>query len=487
MRGQRLLGRFLVQQRFGPVNRAAEHHAFANANQSFGHQPLGMRSALVQLQKLVHQLRRHWLWKTTAGSNNHVDTLGHEQMPSPDGNAEGAITWYDYEGKDYLSPQIRGSRIEPAVIAVVQPNGTTSWVKYERNGWGKPTNIITKWVEAGNAKQRSERYVYSGDGVDLLEKWHHNGTSEHRDFGISYNSDRQPLRHTNALGEITVFTYSNKKLSTETSPAGLVSTYSYGANNGYLERVVDSVSGTPFRTNQYSWSNQRLQKHTNELGLVLTYTWDALGRLTRLDFPDSTYLENVYQNGSGTKFLDPLGTKDRLGNWTYFSYNFRRQVARHTNAIGTITGYGYCDCGTLQAVTNGVGTAVALVTTYNYDNQSRLLNVYGPGGINITNQYDSLGRLTNVLDAAGGTTNWYDGLGRLVLVTNALGRVRSTVYDTEDRVTSSTDANGVTTTFTYDALGRVRTQTLSGGGTNAFGYTANVTAGPTTIPTSLAK
>jgi YD repeat-containing protein len=75
---------------------------------------------------------------------------------------------------------------------------------------------------------------------------------------------------------------------------------------------------------------------------------------------------------SRTNLLDLTATKDRLGNWTYFTYNAIRQRVAITNALNKLTQYTYCSCGQLESITEGVGTPEASTLSYSHDLQGRL-------------------------------------------------------------------------------------------------------------------
>ena len=100
---------------------------------------------------------RHWLRK--AGGTR---TLGHsldmERWPSPDGSTVGQTVWYDYEGKDLVAyPREEGTRPLPLCVAVVVAPGPprcSHYVRYERNQWGKPTEIVQAAVKIGRASCR---------------------------------------------------------------------------------------------------------------------------------------------------------------------------------------------------------------------------------------------------------------------------------------------------------------------------------------------
>jgi YD repeat-containing protein len=430
---------------------------------------------------------RHWLWKLDPSSLNHVDTLNHEQLPSPDGGlTEGAITWYDYDGKSYTAPYMRGTRMEPAVIARVQPDGSTTWTWFQRNGWGRATKEIERWVENGSARTRTNTYAWSSDGLDLLEHRFGSSEGEHLEVGYGYDVSvpRFPVRMTNALNEITHFTYyPDKQLKTAQYPSGLLTNNIL--TSGYVTATIDYFGSTPFRTNSFTWEYGRIKTHTSPRGLTTTNTYDALDRLTRIDFTNGANMAFAYTNGSGVKLLHRTYMKNEIGAVTRWEYNSLAQVAREFDPLDRITAYGYCSCGTLDRVTNALGSGLDLVTAFVYDMQGRLTETYGPGGINLTNVYDSWGRVTRVKDALGTKTNIFDNLGRLVRVDKAFGQEQRVLYNNEGLIRTNIDSGAVSTIMNYDNLHRLTTRTV-GPGTETFAYSPNVW-GPTSYTDQLSK
>ncbi len=429
--------------------------------------------------------QRRWLAYDYASSQ--MDTISTEQAPSPDGSTEGAITWYDYAGKPSGTNCMQGSQMLPSVIARVQPDGSTWWMYYHRGAWGEVTNVTEKWTANGTDYFRTNTYNYASNEIDLVGHYGPNGELVR---GVDYNANHQPLYETNALGEVTAYTYdSSRRLSTLLTPAGLLSTDTYGTD-GYLASRVDSVyGGSAIATNSYTWLNAAVRTHTDPRGLTVTYTYDPLYRLWQVDYPDGTYTTNRYTadgTASGTPWLDLTWSRDRLGNVTTYTYNGLRQLTTRTDPLSRVTGYGYCECGALTSLTNAVGTPVQQVWNYSYDYQGRRTQTVNPDNTTISYQYDLPGRLTVVTDAWGSVTNAYDNLNRLVAVNNAYGQVRAVAYELHDWPTNTVDANGVSVASTYDLLGRLRTRTYPDSGVEAFGYTANVT-GPTSYTNQISK
>jgi RHS repeat-associated protein len=417
---------------------------------------------------------RHWL-ASTVNIYTHYDTLSIEQDPSPDGSTEGQLTWYDYVGKPVGVNYERGSQVMPSVVAKVMPDGSTWYENFTRNSIGKPTQMIEKWVSGASALYRTNSYTYSSDGIDLLENRFDPSGANKLVVGYGYNGSypHQAVRMTNALGEITYYTYDNsQRLTSVQTPGGLLTTNVYGGD-GFLSSTVDSaVGGSAIRTNSYTWSKGLVLTHTDERGLKTTNTWDGLRRLTRIDFPDTTYIKQAYTNGSGTMLLNRTFTKDRLGFETRYEYNGLRQITKVTDARTNVTAYGYCTCGTLEYITNAFGSALAEVTHYVYDYRGLRVETYFADSTSRTNRYDLLGRPAVTSDALGSATNTYDNLSRLVTVSNYFGQLLATTYDVENHPIYVTDANGVTITNTYDNLDRLLTRTYPDTGAEKFGYSA---------------
>src|SRR5436190_1562262 len=257
---------------------------------------------------------------------------------------------------------------------------------------------------------------------------------------------------------------------------------------------MDFSGSTYFRTNAFTYGTDGLvYSQTDERGLTVTNYYDALQRLAGRLFPDGTTTSNLYyrldgqsypNSSGGTNLLDLTATKDRFGDWTYFAYDAMRRKVYETNAIGTVTAYDYCQCGALESVTYALSTPVQQTINYNYDKQGNTTVITYPDGTGVTNRYDSLGRVTNVLSGFASLTNTYNNQGLVVAVSNAFGRVQSTTSDILDRATNNVDANGVSINSTFDNLNRLLTRTYPDTGQEKFVYTLNI-AGATSYTNQL--
>ena len=281
------------------------------------------------------------------------------------------------------------------------------------------------------------------------------------------NTNHLPDATFDALDQETAYTYNRHgQVTSIITPASLTTTNIYYTSVGSAGRLQTTIDLEISRTNAFTWyTNGLLDTHTDERGLTTTYYWDNLQRLTGSSFPDSTTTSNLYT------YLDLTAAKDRLGYWSYSEYNSIRQRIVETNANGVVTGYNYCSCGLLFAVSNAWNTSAQMVTSYAYDNQGNRLNIYLPDAT-VSNWFDAPGRLIETCDAWGCHWFGYNNQGLLVGVTNYFGTEKYTVFDIEDRALYVTDANQVTVTNAYDVLGRLATRTYPDGGVEKFGYSA---------------
>src|ERR1044071_706424 len=405
---------------------------------------------------------RHWLYENGFDSSP-TGTISLEREPSPDGTTEGQKTWYDYDGRSGGDSPSIGTQILPGVVARVLPDGSTWYTWYSRNSYGMPTRSVETYTKTdGTIGTRTNTFTRASNGIDLVT-WM--GPNNEMLAGYSYNSYSQPLTFTNAVGDITTFTYdtTNHLNTSIVRPGGLTTTNFYNSDN----RLIQTIDTPVNRTNSFSYySHGLVLTHTDERNVTVTNYWDNLQRLTGSAYPDGTVASNVYT------YLDLTGTKDRLGNWTYLGFDSLRRRVAVTNANSVITRYGYCECGSLTYLTNAYGLSLQEVTQFIYDYQGNRLQTYSPDGTAVTNKFDSMGRITNRLDSLSSTTFWFNNQGLVAAVSNGVGQVTATVYDNRDRALYVTDASGVTVTNAYDSLSRLSTRTYPDGGVEKFSYTS---------------
>ena len=248
---------------------------------------------------------------------------------------------------------------------------------------------------------------------------------------------------------------------------------------------------------------------TDAKGVTISYVYDALNRLTKIDFPTDTDIVYVYDtcvNGKGRlcSMTDASGT-------TVYEYTPKGQVKKETKTIDSIqyvTQYTYDQNGNVKTMTYPSGrvitynlsndnvisvlnNAASLATNINYKPFGGMSSLtYGntaTGTITYDNQY----RLTdiNIVHPASGImhlTQGYDANANITAINNVLYPMKnkSFTYDTLDRLTGGTGSWG-SLAWTYDGVGNRQTEgstvysyapgtnKLTGAGSLSFGYDNN--------------
>jgi RHS repeat-associated protein len=428
---------------------------------------------------------RHWL---ATCSDFYVPdfALSAEVAPSQsdDGSTLGQITFYDYAGKPYLWPGVRGvnTQIQPSLIARRLPDGSTWYTAYGRNSFGLPTSATSTYGTDNPAATRTYAFTYAANGQDVVQV---QGPGSVLLATYGYNTRHQKTNE--VLWPDSVISYTNAwsfdaqgRLQSKITAAGQTTTYTYNGSSGNYSGYLSGTSEQPVqRTESFTWLNGLIQGYTDYRGLAVTNFWDGLNRLTGTLYPDGTTTSNLYAratayaNGTGgLNILDPTGTRDRLGHWTGFDYDSLRRITARTNANGVVTRYGYCDCGAASYITNAWGTPVQQVTVFTFDNQGNRIMASYADGYSTTNWFNALGQTAASGDGTGYRWFYYNNQGLLTTVSNACGLEKAITFDIWDRGEYVTDANGVTVVNTYDTLGRILARGYPDNGAEWFGYSA---------------
>ena len=151
------------------------------------------------------------------------------------------------------------------------------------------------------------------------------------------------------------------------------------------------------------------------------YDYDALGRVTRITYPDGSSATTDYSSNT-TTFADEARNKrktvsDALGRLT--------QVTEDPDGLAYATSYSYDALDNLTRVTQGSQSR-----TFGYDSLGRLLCASNP-----ESRVGSAACNTATLPTTGVDRYSYDGNSNLTSHTNARGVTVSTTYDRRDRPT----------------------------------------------------
>lgn len=286
---------------------------------------------------------------------------------------------------------------------------------------GAPTGTTGGQFSATNCLDCVGRVVntYGNDGQAITLQYDGNGNLVSRKDALNhqtswiYDDRDRPKQMTAPDGGVTAYTYdATGGLYTVTDPRGLVTRYT---RNGFGEVVVLESPDSGRRDYQYDIGG-RLTTETHASGtLTIGYTWDALDRMLTRSSAGSTeaftYDEGVYGNGRRTRINDATGKKT-------FAYGADGQL--------------------LQQVQTTYGTNYS--TSWTYDAAGRASTMTYPGGLVLSYQYDTVGRLSRVSSNVAGWATLADGflyqpatdLRYAWRFGNNLPR--STTFDTDGRV-----------------------------------------------------
>ncbi len=360
-----------------------------------------------------------------------------------------------------------GTTSQPLVTARVLDDGTTQTTKSEFNAIGK----ITKSTDALG---RITTYIYSPDGVDLLEVRNTTGTANDLLAKYIYTAQHKPLTVTDAAGQVTTFTYNPAgQIQTITNPKNETTTFTYNPpQGGYLVSITGALAGA---TSSFTYDAfGRVQTVTSPDGMTVATDYDNLDRPVRTTYPDGTTEVMAYDK------LDLIGKKDRQGQWTTMGYNPLRQLTYVQDAAGRVTRFDWCTCGSLEQLTDPMGR----ITNWWRDLQGRVIGKQLHDQTLTSYGYDSAGRLTSRIDAKGQLTQYN------YFLDNNLAKVSypnpqtptpavNYTYDGQyNRLASMVDQFG-TTTYAYNpvtdspALGAGRLASVAGpfpNSTITYGY-----------------
>ena len=131
---------------------------------------------------------------------------------------------------------------------------------------------------------------------------------------------------------------------------------------------------TAFETYGYDADNNLTSK-TDRKGNTIDYVYDALNRLTEKDYPDTTKVEYTYDLVSRL-----LGVSDPSGTYGFTYDNMDRLT-------GTTAQYSFL-------------SGTTFTNAYTYDAASNRTGYTAPDGSTNTYGYDTLNRLTSLVNSA---------------------------------------------------------------------------------------
>ena len=226
---------------------------------------------------------------------------------------------------------------------------------------------------------------------------------------------------------------------------------------------------------------------TNQASIVTRFGFDVLGRLAAVTnaFGTSQQMTTRYVYDEVGNLLQQIDSLNRTNLYTYDALGRRTKETQPGLQAQT---FGYDAVGNLIRQTN----FNSLVITNQYDALNRLTNKASVNGYKITFAYSPTGQRTNMTDASGTTSYTYDSRDRLLTKTTPAGALTYTydgfgnqatvqsstasgvsityAYDSLNRLTNLVDRFANSTTYGFDAVGNLQTAQLPNNVTNTYAY-----------------
>jgi RHS repeat-associated protein len=184
-------------------------------------------------------------------------------------------------------------------------------------------------------------------------------------------------------------------------------------------------------------------------GVTITTTYDALGRVLTRTYPDS----GTERFGYSARGL--IASTNQLTNVTFYAYDEAGRKTAETNANIEITQFKYDPSGNLTNIIDGKSQS----TFWKYDLHGRMTNKVDHTGADMFRYaYDANGRLTNRWTPAKLLTKYgYDAVGNLTSIDYSNSTDIALSYDANNRLTNMVDATG-TTRYSYSGFGAIASE-----------------------------
>jgi RHS repeat-associated protein len=365
-----------------------------------------------------------------------------------------------------------------------------------------------------SARNNEVNYSYQYDGLLRLTQvmdWRFNKTVRYAYDAVSnltsmigpegeitqyrYDAANRPIEISYPGGDGVTYAYdAGGRLTEKRYGVGVDVRYVYNADDSLQSVTNTNASGTLIAQNDYTYNPVGLRDTMTDPIGQHRYQYDALGRLTRAEYPVSAVQPSGYYEGYTYNYLGDRHSLDRNGSPVYYAYdNVHRLLdIRATSPTGTVQ-YEFAYDANHNLTRKVNRTAVPVQTTeYQYDSADDLTQVtlpdlttnvykYGPDGnrVEVTNKagvvsrffYDGDDELVEYNGLNLPVVQYRHGMGTDEMLSIYKNSTRYYVHrDGLGSVIALTDAAGASqATVRYSAFGQILQTT--GSVQNPYGYT----------------
>lgn len=393
-----------------------------------------------------------------------------------DENGKRFASWtYDTQGRATSSQHAGGAELT-TVAYNTDGSATVTDALGNQHGYNFTTQFdVVKPTEVtgiANKGLGAKSFTYDANGfVASQTDFNGNVTTFVRD-ATARETSRTEAAGTALARTITTAWHSKFRLPTKITEPNRVTTFSYDNSGNLTEKTV--TSGADSRTWAFTYNSAgqvlTVDGPRTDVNDVSQYTFDSKGNLTTLTdaLGHVTQITAYNANGQPVSIIDANGLVKKL------TYDARGRVTA-TQTGNEVTSYIYDAVGQLSKTIAPDGSTIA----FSYDDAHRLVKVTDQLGNHINYTLDAIGNrikeeiydpksnLTHTL------TNQFDSLNRLTAKIGAEGQTQTYLYDDNDNLVSISDPLNNTTTLTYDALNRFVSSMDPAGNAVTMAYDAN--------------
>jgi len=305
------------------------------------------------------------------------------------------------------------------LTSVVDPNSRV--ITYTYNDFVMKTTV-TNW------NNKDWDYTYTNGGIVTSATDPKNNSTEY-----TYNKKGLLTKTTNALDKEMCFSYNSLGLlDTVKDQRGKFVTYTYDCFGRMTEEKNDDGITTTYTYYDEGCGScgggvGKVKTKTDGKHITLTYTYDIMGRLDKIDYPNSEYVSYTYNaNGNRLSMKDTrINYGDEKFTWEYDDLN---RVTKETYPDDEYITYAYTVGGSRDSIRrpdnshmkytyDSRGRLSTIVDkkdshtfTYSYNNDNTLDNIDYHNATITEYGYDSLYRISNITTTYTDTnpdTLWY--------------------------------------------------------------------------------
>jgi len=392
--------------------------------------------------------------------SEHGQLLQTLAVRGADRNAKAALTSIVYDGMGRVLSQTDASGTRTTVYnglnrTVTTTNSAGLTISQSYDTWGR---LITQSETAANATPRSTLYVYDAAGRQTMVQ----DATGVRSY-VLYDEAGRVSAQINGLGAVTEFVYnaSGQRIQEKRYATLIDTTGGYDGTTVFVTQVtqVRPPANADDRVTSFTYDSAgRLSTTTTPAGLVTTLSYDGLGQLVRQQGGDR--ITRFFYDASGHQ----TGQLDAEGYLRENRYDATGRLVQ-TLRYAAVTAAANRESGTLDQLRPSEGGSLS--TWYFYDAAGRQVGSLDEQQFVTETVFDEATNTQQTVRYAAAYTaavNSNTGFATLkAAVSGSARQTSTTAFDGQGRVAQRTATDGTVTAYEYDAAGRLVRETRAQG------------------------